>query len=72
MKKSINGTVLEPFGILVGDAAKSEKYEKVHTRSKRNILEKYNILKEKELFFMLSMSFIWFFAFFYFVIYVFT
>ena len=72
MKKSINGTVLEPFGILAGDAAKSKKYERVHSLSKTNILDKYNILKEKELLFMLSMSAIWFFAFFYFVLYVFT
>ncbi len=72
MKKSINGTVLEPFDIIAGDVAKSKKYESVHTRSKTNILEKYNILKEKELLFMLSMGFIWFLAFFYFVLYVFT
>jgi len=72
MEKSINGTVLEPIGIISGDAAKSDKYERVHTGSKSNLLEKYNILKEKDLLFVLSMSFIWFIAFFYFVLYVFT
>lgn len=72
MKKSINGTVLEPFDIIAGDVVKSKKYERVHDSSKSNILEKYNILKEKELLFMLSMGFIWFLAFFYFVLYVFT
>jgi len=72
MNKSFNGTVLEPFSILAGDAAKTKKYERVHTLSKTNLLDKYNILKEKELLFMLSMSFIWFFAFFYFVLYVFS
>ena len=71
MKKSINVTVLEPFGI-AGDVTKSKKYERVHDLSESNILEKYNILKEKELLFMLSMSFIWFFAFIYFVLFVFT
>ena len=72
MKNSMNGTVLEPPGIIEGDVAKSRKYERVHTRSKTNIIEKHNILREKELLFMLSMSIIWFFAFFYFVLYVFT
>lgn len=71
MKKSNNVTVLEPSDI-AGDVTKSKKYERVHDLSKSNILEKYNIFKEKELLFMLSMSFIWFFAFFYFVLYVFT
>jgi len=72
MKKSINGTVLEQIGIITGDVPKSKKYERVISRSNTNILEKYNILKEKELLFVLSMSFIWFIAFFYFVLYVFT
>lgn len=72
MKKSMNGTVLEPFGTIAGDVAKYEKYERVHDRSKSNIIEKHNIFKEKALIFMLSMGFIWFFAFFYFVLYVFT
>ena len=72
MKNSMNGTVLNPSGIIEGDVAQSRKYERVQTRSKTNILEKHNILKEKELLFMLSMSIIWFFAFFYFVLYVFT
>ena len=72
MKNSMNGTVLEPSGIIAGDVVKSRKYERVHTSSKTNIIEKHNILKEKELLFMLSMSIIWFFAFFYFVLYVFT
>ncbi len=72
MKNSMNGTVLEPSGIISGDVVKSRKYERVHTSSKTDIIEKHNILKEKELLFMLSMSFIWFFAFFYFVLYVFT
>ena len=72
MKKSMNGTVLEPFGNIARDVAKSKKYEKVNDRSKSSIIEKHNILKEKELLFLLSMSFIWFIAFFYFVLYVFT
>ncbi len=72
MKNSMNGTVLEPSGIIAGNVDKSRKYERVHTLSKTNIIGKHNILKEKELLFMLSMSFIWFFAFFYFVLYVFT
>lgn len=72
MKKSMNGTVLEPFGIMVRDVAKSKKYEGIQDRSKSNIIEKHNVLQEKELLFMLSMSFIWFLAFFYFVLYVFT
>jgi len=71
MKKSNNVTVLEPSGI-AGDVTKSKKYERVLDLNKSNMHEKYNILKEKELLFMLSMSFIWFIAFFYFVLYVFT
>ena len=72
MKNPMNGIVLEPSAIIDGDVAKSKKYERVHTRSKTNILEKHKILKEKGLLFMFSMSSIWFFAFIYFILYVFT
>jgi hypothetical protein len=72
MKKSTNGTVLEPSEIIDGDVTQSKKFKRVYNRIKSNVIEKHNILKEKELFIMSLISFIWFFAFFYFVLFVFT
>jgi hypothetical protein len=72
MKNSTNGTVLEPSDIISGDVTKSKKYDGVYDRSKSNIIEKYNILNDKELLFLSSISFVWFIAFFYSVLYVFT
>jgi hypothetical protein len=72
MEKSTNGTVIKPSEIIVGDVAKSKKYDRVYNRIKSEIIAKYNILWEKELLFMSSIIFIWFFAFFYFVLFVFT
>jgi hypothetical protein len=72
MKNSTNGTVLKPSDIISGDVTKSKKSDGVYDRSKSNIIEKYNILNDKELLFMSSISFVWFIAFFYSVLYVFT
>jgi hypothetical protein len=72
MKNSTNGTVLKPSDIISGNVTKSKKYDGVYDRSKSNIIEKYNILNDKELLFMSSISFVWFIAFFYSVLYVFT
>ena len=72
MKKSTNGTVLEPPGIIERDVTKSKTYKRIPDRSKSNIIEKQNILRDKELIIMTSISIVWFVTFFYFLLFVFT
>lgn len=72
MKKSSNGTVLDPTGIIEKDITKSKTYDRLFDQRKSNVIEKHNILKEKELLIMSSISVIWFITFFYFLLFVFT
>ena len=72
MKKSTRGTVLKPSKIIGGDVSNSKKYDAESDRGKSNIFEKHKILKDKELLFMSSVSIVWFIAFYYFILYVFT
>ncbi len=72
MKKSLNGTALEPSIIIDRETTKSKKFDSVFDWIKSNVIEKHNILKDKELLLMSSISIIWFLAFFYFLLFVFT
>ena len=72
MKKSANGTVLEPPSIIEKDITKSNTYDRLFDQKKTNVIEKHNILQEKELLIMSTISLIWFFAFLYFLLFVFT
>ena len=72
MKNSVNGSALKPSGILNGDVTKSKKFSRVYDWINSNVIDQHGILKDKELLFMSSLSIVWFFAFFYFVLFVFT
>ena len=72
MKKSTNGTVLPSPGIIEKDFTKSRTYERAFEERESNVIGKLEILKDRELLFMSSISFIWFIAFFYSVLFVFT
>lgn len=72
MKKSTNGTVLDPHAIIDKDITKSKTYDRLFDQRKTNVIEKHNIFKEKELLIMSSISLIWFFTFLYFLLFVFT
>ena len=72
MKKSTNGSVLDPPAIIEKDITKSKTYDKLFDQRKTNVIEKHNILQEKELLIMSSISLVWFFTFLYFLLYVFT
>ena len=72
MKNSVNGSALKSSGILERDASKSKKFSQVYDWIISNAAEQSSILKDKELILMSSLSIVWFFAFFYFVLFVFT
>ena len=72
MKNSLNGSTLKPSGIIDGEATKTQKFQKVFDQLKSIAIVRRNILKEKELVIMSTISLIWFLAFFYFVLFVFT
>jgi hypothetical protein len=71
MKKSMNGTESEPSEIIDEDVTKSRKFERAYGLFKSDIIGIHNILKDKELFIMFMISFIWYFALLYLVIFVF-
>ena len=71
MPKQLNSTLVEPFEIPSRTAEPKEDI--TGNRLTWDVLKaKSKTLFSKELVFMLSVSTIWFFAFFYFVLYVFT
>jgi len=72
MIKNLNRTIAEPFGIPSKTGEQDKSYNKLSDINWESVKEKIKALFSKELLFMLSMSCIWFFVFFYFVLYVFT
>lgn len=72
MIKNLNRTIAEPFGIPSKTGEQDKSNNKLSDINWESVKEKTKKLFSKELLFMLSMSCIWFFAFIYFVLYVFT
>jgi len=72
MKNSVNGSALKPSGILDGDTLESKKYRRVYDWIITDVVDRHSILKDKALILMVTASIAWFFAFFYFVLFIFT
>ena len=73
MIKNLNRTLVEPFGIPSKTSQRNKSFNKSGDINRERFRENLKtLLMEKELVFMLSISSVWFFAFLYFVLYVFT
>lgn len=72
MIKQLNRLALKPFGIPSETSKRNESFNKYSDLNRDRVQEKDKTLVDKGLFFMLSVSTIWFFTFLYFILYVFT
>jgi len=72
MKNSVNGSALKSSSILERNASKSKKFSQVYDWITSSAADQDGILKDKVLILMSSLSILWFFAFFYCVLFVFT
>ena len=73
MIKNLNRTIVEPFGIPSKTSKRNESFNKSGDINRERFRENLKTpLMEKGLVFMLTVSSFWFFAFLYFILYVFT